>query len=94
MISRPELSRPAELRNKVTSNHAGRRPISPLGPEGDSGLFDQQTGDRSPKDLSRGPQEKGREEDYPHRILYPLEIHPYIRVDALHKGPLLLEGLL
>ena len=98
MISRPELGRPLDCLDKVPRDHTGRRPISPCGLswvwEGNPCLFDRQTGDHPPRDLCRGPLKEGREEYIPQHILHHLEGHPYIRGDALHEGPLLLEGLL
>ena len=98
MVTRPEFGRPAERRNKVPRDHAVRRLILTCGPscvrEGDPGLFDHHPGDRPPRDLCHGPLKEVQEEDIPQRILYQLEVHPYVPGDALHKFPLLLEGLL
>ena len=98
MVARPEFGRPAERRDEVPRDHAGRCPIRPRGlcwvREDDTSLFDRQTGDRPPGDLGRGPLKEGREEDLPQLIFYHLEFYPYVQGGALHKGPLLLEGLL
>ena len=98
IIARSELGCPAERHNEVTGDHAGHRPIIPRGPswfgEGDTCLFDHNTGDRPPGDLCCGPLKEGREEDVLQRILRHLEGHPNVRGEALHENPLLLERIL
>ena len=97
MITRPEVSRPAESCDEVPGDHAGIRQIHPRGlswvREGNPRLFERQTGDCPPEDLFRGPLKEGREEDVPQRILHH-QGHTNVRGGALQKGPLPLEGLL
>ena len=82
----------------MPGDHAGNRPIIPHCPswvgEDNPGLFECQTGDRPPRDLCHGPLKERREEYFLQHTLHHLEGHPTIRGDALHKRPLLLEGLL
>ena len=93
VVARPEFGRPVERRNEVPRDHAGCRPISPHSPswvrEGNTGLFDRQTGNCSPGDLFHGPLKELWEEDVPHHIRYPLEGNPYVRGNVLYEGPLL-----
>ena len=98
MVARPEFGRPAERHDKVPCDHVGRRLICPCGPrwvkEGNPGLFDRQSSDLPNRDIRIGPLKEVREKDVMQRIIYPLECHPYSWDYALHKGPLLLEGLM
>ena len=57
-------------------------------------LLDCQTSDRSPGDLVCGPLKEVQEERPSQRVIRRMERLPYVRDDALHKIPLLLEGLL
>ena len=72
MVARSGLGSPAERRDEVPCDHAGRRPIRPYSPswvvEGDPGLFDWQTSDCPTGDLSRVLLKEVREEDVPQRI--------------------------
>ena len=62
--------------------------------ERDPSLIDCQTGEFYPRDLGYEPLKECREECVAQRILYELQYCPYVWGDALHKIPLLLEGLL
>ena len=68
MVAWPEFGRPAERRNEVPCDHAGRRKIRLHGPswvgEGNA---------RPPGDLIRGPLKEGQEEDVQQQILYHLK---------------------
>ena len=68
--------------------------LSELGMEGDTSLLDRQTGYHPPGDLSHVPLKEGWEKGVLQIILYRLKFHPYVRGDALHEVPLLLEGFL
>ena len=63
MVAQTELGYPAEHRNKVPRDHAGRRPIRLRDPswvgEGDPGLFERQNGDRPTRDLRSAPLKEG-----------------------------------
>ena len=62
--------------------------------ESNPSLLDWQTGDRSLGDLGCATLKEVGEERVLQRFLYGMEHHPYVWSDALHKNPLLLEGLL
>ena len=98
MIAQPEFGRPVERRDEVTCDHSGCHPILPHGPswvgKGNPSLFYRQTGDRPLMNLYHGSLKEVQEEDVLQRIFYHLEGYPCVRGDALHEGPLLLEGLL
>ena len=98
MIPRPELSRPAERCNKVACCDTGCRPVRPGGlsrfNEVNPSLLDRYNGDSPPGDMGHSSLEEGQEKCVPHLIFHRLKRHPYTWGDALHKGPLLLEGLL
>ena len=98
MVSRPEFGRPAERHNGVSCYDIRRRPFhsryqSWVG-EGDPSLFDWQTGDQPHGDLRCVPLKERQEEGVPQLILYRLKSHSDAQGNALHKVPLLLEGLL
>ena len=57
-------------------------------------MFDQKTGDCPTGDLICGFLKEGQEEVVLQLILYCLKLYPYAWGDALHKGPLLLGGIL
>ena len=98
IVYRPEFRRPVELCNEVSSYDAVCRPVCHLClswvGEVYTSLFDRQTGDCPPKDLGLVSLIEGWEKCVLQLILYRLNFHPFLRGDALHECPLLLEELL
>ena len=69
MVALPELGRPAEHRDEVPCDYAGRRPIRSCSlhwvGEGDPDLFYWQITDHPTGDIRHVPLKEGREEDVP-----------------------------
>ena len=84
--------------DKVSCDGTGHRPVCSRGLirvwESNPRMIDWKNGDRSPRDLGCVPLKEGREECVAQRVLSRLELCTYVRGDALHKSPLLMEGLL
>ena len=88
MVSQNESICPADRCDKVSSYHAGRRPVRShclsWVREGNTSLFDWQNGDFPPGDLRHVPLKYGRKEGVPQIIIYLLKCHHYYRGEALH----------
>ena len=77
---------------------AGSRPVFSRGlsmsREVNTSLFNRHTSDCPPGDLRHAPLKEGQEKCVQQHILHCLKLHANLQGDALHKVPLLLEGLL